>query len=380
MKTGQDLFNWIHGQATEIAMTVDFSNLEAEVLISRTLSTFQDLYVFKKDVFNVAAWTLEDPSLVADSRIAKACIEIVESAVPVLVSVLTVRHALLLEFDRRSGKNKTSHFFGLLKIGHDYDDRDLQEHAIGHLRGILLAIPRKKGWFHPGEGREGWIGVIDEALAEQLTKVRDLDGVATSTYMADRKFAYVYEQVEHRLTDEVRRLALRPREVAVRDVAKAFGSVPSPPENPDQNLQRFAITRMARTISRRWPEYSASRGILECAGQVLAQPGLIENLNPREIRAMVVKLVAEDRSVSERQASKDVAKFKGLAVSNPEIRRLADEMRGVLPPRLPEKLVLRLGKLTPEQENDLDEEASGAEPLEGWTEAVWCFKEARLDE
>jgi hypothetical protein len=356
MKTTEELGKEIHKKALELADGVDMSGVSAQTLFSTLWKTFEDVDRIQAQIFDPAVEKAKDPAVSGNPQLVKAVLNGAWMGVEVATYILGIRYAVIREVDARSRKNNTNLNFGLLKMGHDLGDMELQKKAMGHLRAILLSIPYKKGWFHPPEGREGWIGVIDQALAEQLKKFMKLDAASTLQQMAENGFANVYEDVEARLIDEIRTLGRRPREVRVPDVGSAFGSVPVPGATPENKLQRLTVIKLARDLSGRFPRGSANCQILQQVGELLEDTGRIQDLDPRKIRALVVQGVAEGRGVCERQARKDVVRFEELAETDPIIRRLADEIRAIVPPRTG-KMTLKLGDLKGRRENGPEEAA-----------------------
>lgn len=322
MKNVNEIAQDIQQEADELARLFDYSRTDAHTLVGEHLRTYEQLELLKREIFDWAIRALHDPLIRDNPERLLHCVEIVWRALRIAVYLLAVRRATIREIESRSRKNRINFNFGLLKLGHDLGDLQLQQDALAQLRGTLIAIPYRKGWFHPSEGRDGWIGIINRAVAEQVHKHADLGLPETLERMCENGFAYIHGAVEDRLTDEVRRLARRPREIQA-DNNYAFNDAPV---NHDDRLQRDAIIRLARALADS-NDCATVQNVLRIVEELLANPELLGKLSARQIRALAVNELAESRGVSKQQARAYVREFEGLAHTEESVRQLAEEIR-----------------------------------------------------
>jgi hypothetical protein len=328
MKTVKELRQLIAKKAVTVAEELDFSAVASKTLLASLWKAFEDFDRIKREMCDESALVEKFPFLKGNPEMLRMHVRIArEGELSSISLVLGIQYAITGEIYRRAQGNKINVNFGLLKLGHDLGDLENRDKALGHLVGILLSIPRKKGWFHV-EAQEGWIDVIYVALAEQLGKLVKVDPASTLEWMMDNQFAVIYEAVEDRLTDEVRRLALRPREVSLghpHNVTLAFESVPAPSVNARENLQRLAVIKLVKQLSGRYKKKGTPE-ILEEVVKFLEEPDETRDGTLREIRARFVKNVALKRGISQEQARKNVRNFENLAQKDEAIQHLADEI------------------------------------------------------
>jgi hypothetical protein len=316
MTTRKDITKAIWAKANEVAKDMDCSRMDAQMLHRTVMFSIDEVDYITREIFDWAARVTNEWPIVDDPTLVKRCIDIAWDAVPVIVFFLAVRLAATGEIEARSKKNKTNYYFGLLKLAHDFGLIELQKTARRNLRRIFSAIPRKMGWFHP-EGDDGWIEVIDLTIA-QLLKEHALDMPSTVQAMAENRFAKLYGRVKSRLVDEVRRLIHKPKEIPLRDVR-----VSSSPA--DEGLQRLAVIQLVRDAANRHGKQDARKEILLQVAALLENPELAEG-SPEEIRAYVVRHIAQNRGVSDQQARRDLRDFQGFAKAEKTMQAIKDEI------------------------------------------------------
>jgi len=343
MKAAKELRQLIAKKAVAVAGEFDLSVVASKTLLTSLWKAFEDFDRIKREMCDESALAEKFPFLRGNPEMLRLHVRITREGELCNISlVLGIQYAITREIYRRAQGNKINFNFGLLKLGHDLRDLKTQNSAFGHLIGILLSIPRKKDWFHPEE-QEGWVDVIHTALAEQLGKLVKVDPASTLEWMIENQFATVYKAVEDRLTDEVRRLALRPREVSLghpQNVTAAFESIPAPPVNAGESLQRLAVIKLVKQLSSRYKK-KGGRESLEEVAKFLEEPDEIRDGSEREIRTRFVKNVALKRGVSQEQARKNVRNFKDLAQKDEAIQNLEVEIGDLGKPKESIRLNLR---------------------------------------
>jgi hypothetical protein len=381
MKNAQDLRTIIQKIARELAAEIDLSGFEAKTLFPYLWRTFKDLDNLKSHVIDPGFEKLAEPATRTNPQLLKAVADTLRAGVQIYAVILGIQHALICELDRRSQRNRTNFYFGLLKVGHDLGDKELQKEALRHLGGILMSIPYKRSWVHSPEGAQGWLGVINEALVEQLKKIEKLDLATVLLRMAENGFYYVYQAVQARLIDEVRRLTRMPITVKLGDHQSVFEDMPAPEQTWEQQMQRRDVIGVAKALAGLSEPGSWRQEILVLLSESLQNRKLNQfDLDSGKVRALFVTMLADKRGVSARQASKDMNKFKALVLTDPDIRKLADEIRAIVPPKT-EKVVLKLKELEGTQGNNPEEVALRVKSQrKGSPGIVEPTKEGPLDE
>lgn len=316
MATRKDITMAVWDKAHEVSRKLDFSGMDAQALLDAAMTAFAQLDFIKGEIFDWASQVVDEPSISENPDLVKRCIDITWEAVPIVVFYRAVTIAAAGEIEVRSKKNKTNHYFGLLKLGQHFGIVELQQKAWGKLKRILLAIPYKKGWFHP-EGRDAWLDVVNLTVTQLLNQYGSLDASSTLKGMAEKSFRGVYKRVTARLTDEVRRLIGKPKEIGFADVG-VRGSA------PDQGLHRLAVIRLVGEVASEYGEKEVE--ILRKVQDLLEHPDQIPD-NPREIRAEFVRDLAQNRDVSKQQARRDLREFEELIEADETLQGVRDEIR-----------------------------------------------------
>ena len=335
MTKAREIRRWIAKEALDIANGRDFSREEPKQLMALLWRSFDCLESLKKMASDEDGILKEFPFLRDNPEFLEITLREQRKALLWYYAFMSgINYAIVREAYRRMSKNKVNLYFGLLKLAHSRDDRKTLDKALGNLRGILLSIPKKRGWFHY-EHNDGWIGVIDKAIAEQLKKCVELDPGSTFERMLKNGFAVVYKACGDRMTDEVRKLVEQPNVQflgGVGDVTRVFRYVPAPAVKPAENLQRKATIRLIRELSR------GRRGggmpeILDGIADFLEEPEEDRDGTEKEIYTRFVENLAGVRGVSKEQARKDLRAFKVRVREDKGLQSAVKELRSLGPDR-----------------------------------------------
>jgi hypothetical protein len=306
----------IQDEVQHLEETLRLDKRDSRSLVVLHRSTYDDL----EEVKGVLDWV---PQAQADA-IGRKDLESFEHADRILRDALALAKwifalqvATIKEITRRASRNKVNYYFGILKLAHDLEHVPLQEKALRHLRAMLLSIPRKKGWFHPGQ-MGGWVGVIDAVVTKQLSKLANTSADDVMKTMCDNGFAYVYKAARNRFVDEIRRIAANRRIVHVRDVLAAVEA------NPNRDLQLLGVVRVIEDIMR--GEGGATNAILEEVRSFIGNPDTFEDQSVDRIRAHFAKSVADTRGVTVQQARADLRRFANEAEMKGTINALKKEI------------------------------------------------------
>jgi hypothetical protein len=355
MSKTRELRRWIAMKAVDIANGLDFSGQEPKQLMALLWHSFDDLERLKKKASDKDAILQEFPFLKDNPEFLEIALwEQRKALLWCYAFILGIHYAIVREAHRRMSKNKVNLYFGLLKLGHSQGDRKTMENAHGNLRRILLSIRKNHpSWFH-FDDVAGWIGVIDEAIAEQLKKSSELDQASIFERMLENGFAVVYTACENRMTDEVRKLAQQPKVQylgGVRDVTRLFEFIPAPPDKPEESLQRKAASSLVKELSRGRRGGGISEILNEIA-RFMEEPDQIRDGTEKQIHSRFVENVAQTRGVSKEQARRDLRAFKVRVREDKGLQSVVKEIRGLGP----ERQRLKIGvKAVPPADGDTEE-------------------------
>jgi hypothetical protein len=172
-----------------------------------------------------------------------------------------------------------------------------------------------------------------------------------------------------------------PITVKLGDHQSVFEDMPAPEQTWEQQMQRRDVIGVAKALAGLSEPGSWRQEILVLLSESLQNRKLNQfDLDSGKVRALFVTMLADKRGVSARQASKDMNKFKALVLTDPDIRKLADEIRAIVPPKT-EKVVLKLKELEGTQGNNPEEVALRVKSQrKGSPGIVEPTKEGPLDE
>jgi hypothetical protein len=347
MSKSQELRTWIANAALDIAKELEFSKCESASLLASLWRSFDDLERLRHEECNEETVLKSYPGLGAYADSLKIHVAAERQAIIRAYSIiLGIHYGIVREAYRRMSRNKVNLNFGLLKLGHNLGDNNAVKKALGHLRAIFLSIPKKKDpeWFHP-EGKEGWIGVIDVAIAEQLNRFVECDPISTLQRMLENGFRFMYDACQDRMIDEIRKLDRHPKLEkvgSIRDVTKAF-SIPASPVKPEAEMQRRSLRSFIKELSR-GGKGGGIPEILEVTARFLEETAEIRDATEKEIRTHFVERVSVAKGVSKEQAREDLRRFKVRLKEDEDLQRVMEEIRSLGDEA--ESLRIRVGTLS----------------------------------
>ena len=301
MTTGE-WFKELFEQSVEF---IDYSQADANKLISDYLWARRELDRLKQQTEWVGE-LIKDPRVQADKVKLQQCLDFfVKHAWPLAACFGAFITKSVWEANARINRNQINRHFGLLKLSIYMRHSDLQNHALKNLHELAIGIAVVNDWTHP-EGIEGWKGLANLAINQQLRYFQDLDVWGTFEKMIENKFAVVGSAIKNRFIDEFRRQYRRPLAISLdEDVVQNLPAVPE--VSPEEEETAEAFERLLSAPPADMPE--GQKMILAAAVRMLEE-GQLDDMSIPKIRARLVNEAASMRVVSPQQARKDMKRLE----------------------------------------------------------------------
>jgi hypothetical protein len=218
--------------------------------------------------------------------------------------------------------NRINRNFAQLLLAYKRGNIAMQKGLMRQFHRIGLSIVRSKGWFHPDE-IDGWNSAINLTIAQQLARFAGWKPIEVLMGIGANRFAYLYRAIENGLTDEVRRLFRRSREVSTPLEEEPFASLVGARINLDRNIQCQQLVKLVDEALEGVVGNCPFEAILRKLREWVSQPEHI----PEDTRVEMVRFLSANLHVSLQQARTYMRNFADFASRDERLQRLIAALR-----------------------------------------------------
>jgi hypothetical protein len=221
--------------------------------------------------------------------------------------------------------NRINRNFGRLILASKQANVAAQQRLMRQFHRVGLSIVHTKGWFHQ-EGIDGWLGVIDLAVAKQLGAYAGWSPWVIFKSIKGNRFAYLYQAIKNEIIDEIRRLARRSMELILSPDDETFELLASVRIDADREIHRQQLLRLVDLALEGVAGNLPFESILRRVRDWLGDPDQIPAESPATHAALVQHL-STSLDVSPQQARTYVRRFRAFAQHDEHVQNLMAALR-----------------------------------------------------